>query len=66
MLLIKNKLVRQALGIVETFNLLFLRLAVKNPARLKSFPGKIFGEYMSLVGKDKWTSKDIFDIVPIA
>lgn len=65
MLLIKNKFLRQAMGIVETFNLLSIRLALKNPSRAKSFPGRIFGEYMSLVGRDKWTSKSIFDIATL-
>jgi predicted O-methyltransferase YrrM len=54
-----------AFGALATFNFLMLRLLLKNPARAQTFPGRIFREYMSLVGKDRWQSKDIFDIVPI-
>jgi len=56
-LLTKNKMLRQFLGIVETFNLLFIHLAIKNTSGIRVFPGKIFREYMALVGKDKLVSK---------
>lgn len=65
MLLIKNKTMRLAFGMLETFNLLFVRLLIKNPSRSRMFPGKIFREYMSLVEKDRWVCKDIFDILTI-
>lgn len=65
MLLIKNKLLRQVLGLLETFNFLSFRLALKNPSKIRIFPGIIFREYMSLVGKDKWVCKDIFNIAAI-
>ncbi len=65
MLLIKNKILRQAAGVLETLNLLSIRLAIKNPSRLRAFPGKMFREYMSLVKKDKWACRDIFEIVDI-
>lgn len=65
MLLTKSKTLREIIGVLETFNFLFVRLALKNPSRSRMFPGRVFREYMSLVEKDKWLSKDIFDIVPI-
>ena len=65
MLLTKWKRLRQFLGVLETFNLLFIRLAMRNPARLRLFPNKIFRQYMSLVERDKWMCKDIFAVLDI-
>lgn len=65
MILIKNKPLRQAIGFLETFNLLFVRLLIKNPARSRMFSGRIFREYMSLVQNDIWMCKEIFEILPI-
>jgi predicted O-methyltransferase YrrM len=65
MWLTKNKTLRQALGLLETLNLLYIRLAIKNPSRSRLFPGKVFREYMSLVEKDKWACKNISDILAI-
>jgi predicted O-methyltransferase YrrM len=65
MLLRKNKVLRQVMGVLETMNFLFIRLAIKNPSRLRMFPGKIFREYMSLVADDKWICRDILDIVTV-
>jgi predicted O-methyltransferase YrrM len=64
MLLTKNKILRQIQGFLETFNLLFFKLLLKNRLKLSAFPGEIFRAYMSLVEKDKWICKDILDIFP--
>jgi predicted O-methyltransferase YrrM len=64
MLLSKNKSLRLFLGVVETANLLSLRLAWKNRANLRSFPGKVFRSYMSLAKQDKWLSQEIYEIFP--
>lgn len=64
MLLHKNKTLRQLVGVLETANLLSLKLLLKNPASLRLFPGKVFRDYMSLAGRDRWVSKTIFDIFP--
>ncbi len=64
MLLIKNKGLRVLCGAIETFNFLTLKLWWKNPARARAFSGKIFRDYMSLVGRDKWISRSITEILP--
>jgi predicted O-methyltransferase YrrM len=64
MLLSRNKSLRLFLGAVETANLLSLKLAFKNRASLRSFPGKVFRSYMSLVKQDKWLSQEIYEIFP--
>lgn len=65
MLLTKSKTLRRLQGLVETFNLLFLRLLLKNPSKVLFFPGNIFREYMSLVEKDRWMCKEIFEVLPV-
>jgi hypothetical protein len=37
---------------LETMNLLTLRLALKQPSALRRFPGETFRAYMSLVKQD--------------
>jgi predicted O-methyltransferase YrrM len=65
MLLTKNKTLHLIAGAVATFNLLTLKLFLKKPDRVQTYPGRIFREYMSLVGTDRWNSKDIFEIFPL-
>ena len=65
MLLTKNKTLRRIAGLFETFNYLFFKLLIKNPSKASAFPGKVFREYMSLAGKDKWVHKDFADIFSI-
>jgi len=64
MLLIRNKPIRLVLGTLETLNFLSLKLWFKNPARARAFAGRIFRNYMSLVGRDKWVCLSIDDIFP--
>lgn len=64
MLLIKNKTLRKVQGFLETFNFLFIKLFLKNRSKFGAFPSEIFRAYMSLVVKDKWTCRGIFDIFP--
>jgi predicted O-methyltransferase YrrM len=65
MLLTRHKTLHLIAGALSTFNLLTLKLLLKNPTRAKTYPGRVFREYMSLAGEDGWTSKDILDILPI-
>ena len=65
MLLTKNKSLHLLSGALTTFNFLALKLLLKNPAKAKTYPGRVFREYMSLVGHDQWASKDIFEIIPV-
>ena len=62
MLLIKNKTLRQIQGLLETLNPLVFKLLLRNPLKVRAFPGEVFRVYMSLVGKDKWICRDIFDV----
>ena len=64
MLLIRNKPLRLIAGTLETFNLLTLKLLLRNRANWHRYAGKVFREYMSLVGKDRWRSAQIEDLVP--
>jgi predicted O-methyltransferase YrrM len=64
MLLVKNKPIRLFFGLLETFNLLSLKLWIKNPTRAKAFSGRVFRDYMGLVARDKWVSRPIDGIIP--
>ncbi len=64
MLLIKNKTLRQCLGVLETANLLFFKLLLKRPAAARLYPGVVFRDYVSLVGREQWVSRSVTDIVP--
>lgn len=64
MLLVKNKLLRQIAGSLETANLLTLKLLLRNRRNWHRFAGKAFRDYMSLVGQDRWRSVPIEDIIP--
>lgn len=66
MLLIKNRRLRQMAGLIETANILLVKLAIKKPTSVRMFPNRIFREYMNLAEKDKWICKDMFDIIEIA
>src|SRR5262245_21550777 len=63
MLLIKNKPLRQALGVLETASVLGIKLWLKNARNARLFPGVVFRNYMSLVGNEKWACKEIFENV---
>jgi predicted O-methyltransferase YrrM len=63
-LLVKNKWIRKLFGILETGNLLFLKLLMKNPAAAARYPGEVFRSYMSLVGQDHWACLPIFEVLP--
>lgn len=64
MVLVKNKWLRQLLGLIETGNFLYLKLLLRNRARASQYPGEVFRTYMSLVGHDRWNCKPIFDVLP--
>lgn len=64
MWLIRNKKIRLLGGALETLNFLALKLWIKSPANAARFSGKIFRSYMSLVGQEKWISKNIEEILP--
>lgn len=65
MILTKNKPLHLLAGAVATFNLLMLRLMIKNPSNAKTYPGRVFREYMSLVESDRWESRDILEILKL-
>ena len=64
MLLVKSKKIRFLFGLLETFNFLYLKLWLKDRARARSFAGKVFRDYMSLVGREKWGCKSIDELFP--
>jgi len=63
-LLTRSKRLREVLGVVETANLLLVKLLVKNSAAARSYPGIVFRDYMSLVGDDGWKSRPVEDVLP--
>ena len=62
MLLIKQKPIRLFFGALETFNLLTLKLWLKNPRRARDFPSLIFRSYMSLVGQERWACRTVQEV----
>lgn len=64
MLLIKNKSLRQAFGALETANVLYLKLLLKNPQNARWFAGRVFRSYMRLAGQDKWPCRGVFEAFP--
>jgi predicted O-methyltransferase YrrM len=64
MLLIANKPLRVAFALIETANLLALKLWMKNPGAARIFPGRVFRTYMSLVKQDRWLSQTIDELLP--
>ena len=63
MLLSNRKWLRQLVAVLETGNLLMLRLLLRNRQCVSMYPGRIFREYMSLVQHDQWSCKSIFDVI---
>lgn len=64
MLLIRNKRLRLLFGALESFNFLALKLWLRNPSRATAYAGRVFRDYMSLVGIDKWSSRPLDEILP--
>jgi len=65
MLLIRNKQLRLICGALETLNYAGIKLWLKNPSAARQYPGRIFREYMSLVERDRWLSKNIQELFPL-
>jgi predicted O-methyltransferase YrrM len=66
MLLAKNKRIRQAAAILETGNLLFLKLLLRNPREARRYPAEVFRAYLALAGRDRWACRPVFDVLPSA
>ncbi|HXV77096.1 MAG TPA: class I SAM-dependent methyltransferase [Candidatus Polarisedimenticolaceae bacterium] len=64
MLLVKNKLARQVFGLLETANLLSLKLLFHNRSALRTYPGAVFREYMRLARRGKWVSMGVLELFP--
>jgi predicted O-methyltransferase YrrM len=62
----RNKLLRQIVGVIETGNLLFLRLLLRNRAAAATFPGEIYRTYLSLAREGPWPCRSLFEILPEA
>jgi predicted O-methyltransferase YrrM len=66
LLLSKRKRWRQLAAVLETGNLLMLRLLLRNRSCAAMYPSRVFREYMSLVRHDQWSCRSIFDVLPPA
>ncbi len=64
MLMIRNKRLRQVAGILESGNLLFLRLLLSRRPGAREYPSAVFREYMQAAGGGRWRCESIFDFVP--
>lgn len=64
MLLTRSKTIRLLSGAIETLSLLSLKLFLKNRANWRQFPGRVFREYVSASGGDRWRSVPIERLVP--
>jgi len=64
MLMTKNRRLRQIVGLVETGNLLLLKLMLQRNAQARIYPNTVFAEYMHLGGRAPWRSVSIFEFLP--
>lgn len=64
MLLSPNKRLRQIVGLLETGNLLFLRLLMKNRSAAAIYPGEVYRTYLSLAREGPWPCRSLFEILP--
>jgi predicted O-methyltransferase YrrM len=64
MLMTANRRLRELVGILETTNVLFLRLAAQRNPNAKGYLGRVFREYMYLGGAGHWRSESIFQFFP--
>lgn len=64
MLLTHHKRLRELAGVLETANPLLLRLAVRDRRAARSFPGRVFREYMNLAGHGRWRSQPLEEVFP--
>lgn len=66
MLFSGSKFLRQLVAVVETGNLLFLRLLLTKPGAARVFPGEMYRSYLGLSGGHEWPCRPIFDLLPKA
>jgi predicted O-methyltransferase YrrM len=64
LLLTSNKRLRQILGLLETGNLLFLRLLMSNRSGAAVYPGEVYRTYLSVGGSGPWPCRSVFEILP--
>ena len=66
MLMSRLKIVRLIWGLIETGNLLMLRLFFKNRSAFAQYPGEIYRTYMSFAREGQWRCRSIFEVLPEA
>src|SRR6476661_5290389 len=59
-----NRRVRELLGLLETGNLLLLRMLLRRHPAARSLPGMIYRDYASLGGDAPWRSRPLTEIIP--
>jgi len=64
MLMTSRRRLRVAAGVLETGNVLFLKLLLRDRQAARIYPGRVYRDYLSLAKKDHWTSQSIFDFLP--
>ena len=64
MLMVRNKIVRTLHGILETGNLLFLSLLVRDRGRARLLPGIVYRHYMTLRRDGRWRCRDVMEVFP--
>jgi hypothetical protein len=59
-----NRRVREALGFLETFNWLTVRMALQRKKAMRSLPGLTFRNYVALGGRAAWKSAELTELFP--
>jgi len=57
---------RQIAVLLETGNLLFLRLLMRTRAAAAAYPGEIYRTYLALAREGPWPCRSLFEILPAA
>ena len=66
MLLSRHKTLRQAFGLLETGNLLLLKLMLRNRSAAAVYPGEIYRSYLALAKEEHWPCRSVFEVLPKA
>ncbi|MAG33864.1 MAG: hypothetical protein CL908_23530 [Deltaproteobacteria bacterium] len=64
MLFSASKKIRQLAAVIGSGNLLFLKLALKNRAAARVFPGEMYRSYLGLTRGTQWPCLPVFELLP--
>lgn len=64
MLFTKNKRLRQLAAGLETGNWLLVKLWLRKPSAARTFPSRMFRDFVYLAGGGRWPARDLWEIFP--